>query len=115
MLTDGTAVTPAPLRVAVIDDHELVREGLASLMNSQVNLLIDVVYCGGSVGGAEAASPDVAILDIDLGPGSTSVGQGVLALQGAGCRVLIISAFEDPTAVRSALEMGAPTYRFVRR
>ena len=107
MLTEGTDVTPAPLRVAVIDDHELVRVGLASLMSSQVTLAIDVVYSGGSVRGAAAASPDVAILDIDLGPGSTSVSQGVLALQDAGAKVLIISAFEDPTAVRSALEIGA--------
>ena len=41
LLNDVTAVTPAPLRVAVIDDHELVREGLASLVSSQVTFVID--------------------------------------------------------------------------
>jgi DNA-binding NarL/FixJ family response regulator len=57
--------------------------------------------------GAALTSPDVAILDIDLGPGSTSVSHGVLALQDAGAKVLVISAFEDPPAVRSALVVGA--------
>jgi DNA-binding NarL/FixJ family response regulator len=95
------------LRVAVIDDHELVREGLAALVSGQMSLAAEVVYCGGSVIGAAMASPDVAILDIDLGPGSTSVSHGVLALQDAGAKVLVISAFEDPLAVRSALVVGA--------
>ena len=97
----------APLRVAVIDDHELVREGLASLVSGQRSLATEVVYCGGNVVDAARANADVAILDIDLGPDSTSVSHGVLILQDAGAKVLVISAFEDPPAVRSALEMGA--------
>ena len=98
---------PASIRVAVIDDHELVREGLASLVSSQQSLAAEVVYCGGSVVGAAMAGPEVALLDIDLGPGSTSVNHAVLSLQESGAKVLVISAFEDPPAVRSALEVGA--------
>ncbi len=97
----------SPLRVAVIDDHELVREGLASIIAAQPGLPATVVYCGGSVQAAAMAGPDVALLDIDLGPGSTTVGHGVIALQEVGAKVLVVSAFEDAPAVRTALEVGA--------
>ena len=98
---------PLPLRVAVIDDHELVREGLASIIGAQPRLPAIVVSCGSSVEEAAMAGPEVALLDIDLGPGSTAVGHGVLALQEVGAKVLVVSAFEDAPAVRSALEVGA--------
>lgn len=104
---EGRLDAATPLRVAVIDDHELVREGLASLVSGQQSIAIEVVYCGGSVVNAAMARPEVAILDVDLGPNSTSVSDGVLALQDVGAKVLVISAFEDPPAVRSALEVGA--------
>lgn len=104
---EGRLDAATGLRVAVIDDHELVREGLASLVSGQQSLAIEVVYCGGSVVNAAMARPEVAILDVDLGPNSTSVSDGVLALQDVGAKVLVISAFEDPPAVRSALEVGA--------
>ena len=95
------------LRVAVIDDHELVREGLASIIGGHHGLDAEVVYCGASVAAAALAGPEIVLLDIDLGPGSTSVRHGVIALQDAGAKVLVVSAFEDAPAVRSALEVGA--------
>ena len=89
-------MTDSPARrVAIIDDHELVREGLAALL------------IGASVVDAASVRPDVALLDVDLGPGSGSVTHGVVTLQDAGAHVLLVSAFEDAPAVRSALRVGA--------
>ena len=50
-----------------IDDHELVREGLSTLVESSQVPIGRVVYCGESPVDAAAASPVVALLDVDLG------------------------------------------------
>lgn len=99
------AVDATPCSVAIIDDHELVREGLAALIERQG---IGVVrYSGASVEQAAASGADVALLDIDLGPGSAPVAESAAVLHAIGIRVLLISAFEDPGAVRNAVREGA--------
>ena len=96
-----------PVRLALIDDHELVREGLAALLASHAGESVDIVYSGGSVSEALAAAPAVALLDVDLGPGTPPVAAGTAQLTGAGVAVLLISAYDDATAVRSGLRAGA--------
>lgn len=93
--------------VAVIDDHELVREGLASLITSGAAPVGRLVYCGENPTDAAAASPQIALLDVDLGPGSAGLTDSVTQLMEAGANVLLISAFEDAVAVRAALTSGA--------
>jgi DNA-binding NarL/FixJ family response regulator len=62
-------MTAARIRILVIDDHALFREGLARLLEGEPD--IEVTGCVGS--GAEAAAslaevcPDLVILDVDLG------------------------------------------------
>lgn len=91
--------------VAVIDDHELVREGLAALLADHG--IGTVLYSGARVDEAADCGAQVALLDVDLGPDGSTVGYGVVTLQEAGMRVLLISAYEDPNAVRTALKLGA--------
>ena len=56
------------IRLALVDDHELVREGLVALLEGDSSLGIRIVYSGKDVGEAVRAHADVALLDIDLGP-----------------------------------------------
>lgn len=94
-------------RIAVIDDHELIREGLKALLEREGNRIGEVVYSGESPAAAVALHPDVALLDVDLGPAAPSIEDSVALLLGVGCRVLLISAFEDAVSVRAALKGGA--------
>jgi two-component system nitrate/nitrite response regulator NarL len=93
--------------IAVIDDHELVREGLASLITSGVSPVGRLVYCGDSPSDAAVHSPQIALLDVDLGPGSARLADSVTLLMESRARVLLISAFEDAVAVRAAMAAGA--------
>lgn len=93
--------------IAVIDDHELVREGLASLITGGVAPVGRLVYCGDSPSDAAVHSPQIALLDVDLGPGSARLADSVTLLMESGARVLLISAFEDAVAVRAAMAAGA--------
>lgn len=93
--------------IAVIDDHELVREGLASLISGGETPVGQLVYCGESPSAAALAAPAIALLDVDLGPGSPRLADSVAELTAAGVHVLLISAFEDAVAVRAAMTAGA--------
>lgn len=93
--------------VAIIDDHELVRDGLAVLLTQGDQAVGTLAYSGLSIAEACAAQPDVALLDVDLGPDAPRLADSVGALIDVGARVLLISAFEDAAAVRSAMTAGA--------
>lgn len=93
------------IRIAIIDDHELVCEGVRALLTDAG--VGTVVYGGVSTAEAAEARPDVALLDIDLGPNAPNVVDGVAALLSVGSAVLVVSAFEDRRVVRAALDAGA--------
>ena len=108
------AVTNAPstvIRVALLDDHEVVRSGVANLVNSQTDM--EVVGEAGSVREILAAvareAPDVAVLDVRL---EEDDGNGI-----AACReirsdhpdtaCLILTSFADDQALVDASMAGA--------
>ncbi len=101
-----------PIRLVVVDDHALVREGICELLAQHA----DLVVTGVASSVAEAVSviaaerPQVALVDFRLGDGS---GLDVLAAaQGDGVpvRVLVVSAFDDPAYVIEAVTRGASGY-----
>ena len=93
--------------ISIIDDHELVREGLRALIERQVQGPTPVRYCGPSPNQAALALAQVALLDVNLGPAGPPVVESVEALQRTGTGVLLMSAYEDPVSVRDALRVGA--------
>ncbi|MEN3306124.1 MAG: hypothetical protein V7603_2326 [Micromonosporaceae bacterium] len=99
-------------RVLVVEDHQVVAEGLVMLLEDQPDL--DVVGWAGSVaraGQAAAAQPlDVAIVDYRL-PDGTGV-EAVAAMRASRpeLAVVFLSADDSDDAVLRALEAGASGY-----
>jgi two-component system, NarL family, response regulator DevR len=111
-----TETTPAPsgepIRVYLLDDHEIVRRGIKELLESEPD--IEVV---GESGLAEEAArripalrPDVAILDGRLPDGSgIDVCREVRSLD-PGINALILTSYDDDEALFSAIMAGAAGY-----
>jgi DNA-binding NarL/FixJ family response regulator len=103
---------PEPIRVLVVDDHPVVRQGLRTFLDLQDDLTV----VGEAADGAEAVTaagelrPDVVLLDLRM-PGA----DGIAALRGLretgnAARVLVVTSFTEPAAVLPAVHAGAAGY-----
>lgn len=100
------------VRVFLLDDHEIVRRGVADVLNAEEDL--DVVGEHGSAAGALAAiaacKPDVAVLDVRLGDGSgIEVCRDVRA-EHPEIACLMLTSFSDDEALLDAAMAGAAGY-----
>lgn len=93
------------MRVAIIDDHALVRSGLAGVVVRDLGAT--VVHEGSDPGVILdlVPLPDVLLLDLDLG-GSVADPHLAGRIQEAGCRVLVVSALADARSVTAMLDAG---------
>lgn len=95
------------MRIAVVDDHELVREGLVSLLTHKSEPPAVVSYTGADIREAIFSKPEVILLDVDLGAGNDPVEANVHQCVKGGIPVLLMSSNEDSLAIRSGLSAGA--------
>lgn len=102
-------MSASPVTVAVVDDHELVRQGLASLLSDAMigERAAKVVYCGSDITECIDTTPSVVLLDVDLGPGTPPVEETVGVFSHANVSVLLISAYDDARRIRAGLNAGA--------
>jgi len=101
-----------PIRVLVVDDHRVVREGLRSFLDVQDDLEVVGEAADGesAVAQAEALRPDVILLDLRM-PGADGVAAlRELSARGNPARVLVVTSFTEPAAVLPAVRAGAAGY-----
>ena len=116
-MTDEPA-TPArgsagrPFRILVVDDHEVVRQGLVALLDRRPNF--QVVAEAGTVEEALAQAhlhqPDIVIMDVRLPDGSGVEACREIRADLPDTRVVMLTSFPDDEAVLSAIVAGAAGY-----
>jgi DNA-binding NarL/FixJ family response regulator len=107
-----TSTAPNPIRLLLVDDHTIVREGLLLVLQRQADLLI-VGEAGTAREAVELATdrrPDVILLDIGLGDEDGVPLIEILRARVPKARVLVLSMFDDAETVRQALLAGAVGY-----
>jgi len=98
--------------VLVVDDHQVVRQGLRAFLESQDDIEVVGEAADGAecVAAAERLRPDVVLLDLRM-PGSDGL-DALRALQEHAnpARVLVVTSFTEPAAVLPAVRAGAAGY-----
>jgi DNA-binding NarL/FixJ family response regulator len=101
-----------PLRLLVVDDHEVVRQGLVSLLDRRDGF--EVVAQAGTVAESIATAarfePDVVIMDVRLPDGSGIEACREIRAARPETRVVMLTSYPDEEAVLSAIIAGASGY-----
>jgi two-component system, NarL family, nitrate/nitrite response regulator NarL len=99
------------VRVAVIDDHPMFREGVAQTIKASEAL--ELVGVGANFDDAvrlvSEARPDVILLDIEMPGGGLEATRTIAAL-GTGAKIVILTGSESEEHVSAALSAGASAY-----
>lgn len=104
------ATTPA--RVLVVDDHQMVREGLRAMLRRRpaVEVVGEAVDLGGTLEAAENLRPDVVLLDLRLGRDSSLDVCPELLRRSPETKIVILTMHDDEMHVFEALRAGAHGY-----
>lgn len=99
-------------RVMVVDDHEVVRQGLKALLERRAHLR--VVAEAGSVAEAVAEAartqPDVIVMDVRLPDGTGIEACRAIRAERPDTRVLMLTSYADDEAVYASIVAGAAGY-----
>jgi len=104
--------TERAMRLLVVDDHEVVRQGLVALLDRRSGF--EVVAQAGTVAEAIAAAvrfePDVVVMDVRLPDGSGIEACREIRSARPATRVVMLTSYPDEEAVLSAIIAGASGY-----
>jgi two-component system, NarL family, response regulator LiaR len=100
------------IRVALADDHEVVRAGVRDILETTA----DVVVLGEAADGQAAVElalqlrPDVMVMDVQMPRMNGIEATRRIRSEAPFVRVLVLSAFDDPPYIRAVLDAGAQGY-----
>jgi DNA-binding NarL/FixJ family response regulator len=113
-MTEDSTVAPTrrPLRLLVVDDHEVVRQGLVSVLDRREGF--EVVAQADTVAEAVAQArryePDIVVMDVRLPDGSGIEACREIRAELPATRVVMLTSYPDEQAVFSAIIAGASGY-----
>jgi DNA-binding NarL/FixJ family response regulator len=100
------------LRILLVDDHEMFREGIRLLLGSQTDFEVVGEASDGEEARRkiEALRPDLVVMDVSMPRGNGVQLMEYLKRSGSVPRVLVLTAFSDSAYLRQMLAAGAAGY-----
>ncbi|MGB7319760.1 MAG: response regulator transcription factor [Planktotalea sp.] len=101
-----------PIRVAIVDDHPMVAEGIQAILESYDDIEVAATFSSGQaiLDCVMELAPDVILLDLNM-PGMNGLTATELLLElRAETRILVLSMHDSPEYITTALSHGAMGY-----
>jgi DNA-binding NarL/FixJ family response regulator len=106
-----------PLRVVIIDDHQMVLDGLRAMLrpyDGQVEIIGECSEPADAVAIVDKLAPDAVLLDVRLrGASGLDLCGQILASQ-PGCKVVFLTVYDDEQYLYQALRVGAAGFLLKR-
>lgn len=104
--------SPRPIRVLLVDDHFVVRSGLAASLGLEDDIVVvaEAAAADDALTAFAKHGPDAVIMDLQLGAGSGLDATARLCKAHPGARVLVFSSFARDEDVHRAIRAGALGY-----
>jgi DNA-binding NarL/FixJ family response regulator len=111
-MSQAVPVSENPLRVMLVDDHELVRAGIRALVESapDVEIVGEADSVRRAIEEAERSWPDVIVMDVRLADGSGIEATREIRARRPGVKVLMLTSFADDEALFASIMAGAAGY-----
>jgi two-component system nitrate/nitrite response regulator NarL len=99
---------PAPVRIVIVDDHPIFRDGLRRLLEAEADLAVvgEAVDADEAIRLARTLSPDIVLLDVAM-PRTSGLEVLHALAQMPGARVIILTAAIDKADIIKGLQLGA--------
>jgi DNA-binding NarL/FixJ family response regulator len=103
---------PLRIRVLSVDDHPLLREGLAAIINNQTDMSVvaEAANAGEALQQFRQHLPDVTLMDLRLPDASGIDAMIAIRAEFSDARVIMLTTFEGDVEIQRALEAGARGY-----
>jgi len=102
----------APLRVMLVDDHEIVRDGIKAMLDVEDDVVV-TAQAGTvreAIDEAHRTRPDVVVMDVRLADGSGIEATREIRADHPDTRVLMLTSFADDEALFASIMAGASGY-----
>ena len=98
-----------PIRILIVDDHAIVRMGLASILGTKKDLEVvgDAEDGADAVHKAQKLTPDVVLMDIVMPEMDGATATAEILKSCPGTKVLILTSFGEADGIAHALDAGA--------
>jgi DNA-binding NarL/FixJ family response regulator len=101
-----------PIRIFSIDDHPLMREGIAAIIRNEPDMLLVAEASNGreAIQGFREHRPDITLMDLRLPDISGIDAMVAIRTEFADARIIMLTTFEGDVEIRRALQAGAVGY-----
>ena len=101
-----------PIRVLIVDDHEIVRVGIGRLLDASPEIEVVGLACDGeeAIELSADCAPDVVLMDLQMPRVDGIAATQAIAGDDGAPRVVILTSFSDRRRITEALDSGAAGY-----
>jgi two-component system response regulator DevR len=101
-----------PLRVMLVDDHEIVRDGIRAMLDAEDDIVVttEASSVREAVDEAARTRPDIVVMDVRLSDGSGIEATREIRAARPETKVLMLTSFADDEALFSSIMAGASGY-----